>query len=160
MADRIAYLLKMNAKEFKAMFSELAKAAKFQFAYGGWFKESPECIVVLDLQKSHFGDYFELNIKIFIQKLFGKNYTREKDMVKKLPGDVFWRAPEKYKRSLDLEDTQSLDIRKIMLGELFESFILPTTAKAQTRSGIADLKKEGLIYLLPAVEAELLALRS
>ena len=34
--------------------------------------------------KSNFGDYYELNIKIFIQGMFGNMCTRSKDLVKKM----------------------------------------------------------------------------
>ena len=51
----------MESKEFKKVFEKVAKANNFEKAFGGWFKESTECIVVLCLQKSNFGDYYELN---------------------------------------------------------------------------------------------------
>ena len=64
----------MESKEFKNVFEKVAKANNFEKAFGGWFKESTECIVILCLQKSNFGDYYELNIKIFIQGMFGNKY--------------------------------------------------------------------------------------
>ena len=66
----------MESKEFKNVFEKVAKANNFEKAFGGWFKESTECIVVLCLQKSNFGDYYELNIKIFIQGMFGNKYKQ------------------------------------------------------------------------------------
>lgn len=65
----------MDSKEFKSIFDEVAKRSSFEKAFGGWFRESSECIAVLDLQKSNFGDYYELNIKIFIQGVFGNTYV-------------------------------------------------------------------------------------
>ncbi len=40
--------------------------------------------------KNQILDYYELNIKIFIQGMFGNKYTRSKDLVKKNVGDVFY----------------------------------------------------------------------
>jgi hypothetical protein len=56
--------INMNSKEFKNVFGELAKINGFLKAFGGWFKESTECIAILELQKSSFGDNYYLNIKI------------------------------------------------------------------------------------------------
>lgn len=50
----------MENKEFKKMFNEVAKSYGFESSFGGWFKDSAEGIVVLDLQKSNFGNYFEM----------------------------------------------------------------------------------------------------
>jgi len=55
----------MDNKEFKKVFGDIAKVNGFDRAFGGWFKESSECILVLELQKSNYGDYYYLNIKIF-----------------------------------------------------------------------------------------------
>jgi hypothetical protein len=49
----------MDSKEFKIVFGEIVKVNSFEKAFGGWFKESPKCIIVLDLQKSNYGDYYE-----------------------------------------------------------------------------------------------------
>ena len=68
--------------EFKQLFSEVAVAHQFVRDHGGWFRESPECIVVLNLQRSNFGRYFELNVKVFVRGLFGESRARAKDMVK------------------------------------------------------------------------------
>lgn len=81
----------MDSKEFKKLFGEVAKSNGFERAFGGWFKDSVESIVVLDLQKSNFGDYYEMNIKIYVQGIFGNSYSKNKDLVKKDTGDIFIR---------------------------------------------------------------------
>lgn len=83
-------ILNMNSKEFKKAFDELAQANNFEKSFGGWLKESLECIVILDLQKSNFGDYYELNIKIFVQGMFGNKYNKSKDLVKKTSRRYFY----------------------------------------------------------------------
>jgi hypothetical protein len=87
----------MKSKEFKKLFGEVAKSNKFESAFGGWFKDSTESTIVLDLQKSNFGDYYELNIKIFVQGMFGNNYSRSKNLVKRDVGNIFRRQPPEYK---------------------------------------------------------------
>jgi hypothetical protein len=48
----------METIEFKKMLDAVAKESGFERAYEGWFKESPEVILVLDLQKSNFGNNY------------------------------------------------------------------------------------------------------
>ena len=142
----------MESKEFKKVFEKVAKANNFEKAFGGWFKESTECIVVLCLQKSNFGDYYELNIKIFIQGMSGNKYTRSKDLVKKNVGDVFTRQPSDYSNVLDFDISMDEGKRIEKLESLFRGFIVPFTDMALSRLGLRELAKEGKIFLLPAVK--------
>lgn len=145
----------MDSKEFKNIFDEVAKKNNFEKAFGGWFIESSECIVVLDLQKSNFGDYYELNIKIFVQGMFGNTYVKGKDLVKKHTGDIFTRQPNNYKDVFDFDTSMDDDKRKRKLEELFSEFIKPLTDKALSRQGLKELEAQEKIFLLPAVKAEL-----
>jgi len=145
----------MDSKEFKNLFDEVAKANSFEKAFGGWFRESYECIAVLDLQKSNFGDYYELNVKIFVQGMFGNNYVKGKDLVKKHTGDIFTRQPNNYKDVLDFDTSMDDVKRKEKVENLFSEFIVPFTNKALSRLGLKELAKQEKIFLLPAVKEEL-----
>ena len=145
----------MNSKEFKNVFGEVAKTIRFESAFGGWFKESSESIIVLDLQKSHFGDYYEMNIKVYIQGMFGNHYTRNKDLVKKNIGNVFRRQPSEYNDVLDFDTYMDDETRKNRLEKLFVEFIVPFTDKALSKSGLNTLSENGEIIFLPAVRKEL-----
>ena len=137
------------------IFNEVAKRNNFGKAFGGWFIESPECIVVLDLQKSNFGDYYELNIKIFVQGMFGNAYVKGKDLVKKQVGDTFTRQPDNYKDVFEFDRTMADDKRTQKLEELFSAFIKPFANKALSRQGLKELGDQEKIFLLPAVKSEL-----
>jgi hypothetical protein len=145
----------MDSKEFKKIFDGIASKYGFEKAFGGWFRESDECINVLDLQKSNFGDYYELNIKIFVQSMFGNTYAKGKDLVKKHTGDVFTRQPDNYKDVFDFDKLMNDSNRKDRLEELFSEFIKPFTDKALSRKGLIELETQGEIFLLPAVKEEL-----
>lgn len=145
----------MNSKEFKTIFGDVAKVNGFEKAFGGWFKESTECIIVLDLQMSNFANYYELNIKIYIQGAFGSHYVRNKDLVKKDIGDIFTRQPSEYRDVLDFDEPMDDENRKEKLEKLFNEFIAPFTDKALSKSGIKELAHKGVITLLPAVQKEL-----
>lgn len=145
----------MNSKEFKKLFGEVAKSNDFESAFGGWFKDSAESIVVPDLQKSNFGDYYEMNIKIFIQGMFGSSYSRSKDLVKRDIGNIFTRQPPEYKSVFDFDEPMDDDKRKEKLKQLFSKFIVSFSDKALSKSGKRELAKKGEITLLPAVKEEL-----
>ncbi|MDR1682139.1 MAG: DUF4304 domain-containing protein [Candidatus Symbiothrix sp.] len=145
----------MDSKEFKNIFDTVAKANDFEKAFGGWFKESSECIIVLDLQKSNFGDYYELNIKIFVQGIFGNKYVKSKDLVKKHTGDIFTRQPNDYKDVLDFDTSMDDEKRKEKLESLFSEFVVPFANKALSRIGLKELAEQEKIFLLPAVKEEL-----
>lgn len=145
----------MDSKEFKKTFGEVAKSNGFESAFGGWFKDSAESIVLLDLQKSNFGDYYEMNIKIFIQGMFGNRYSRSKNLVKRDVGNIFRRQPSEYKSVFDFDEPMNDEKRKADLAKLFRDFIVPFTDKALSKSGIRELADKGEITLLPAVKDEL-----
>ncbi|MEY2650726.1 MAG: hypothetical protein RL608_1400 [Bacteroidota bacterium] len=145
----------MDSKDFKKVFGEVAKSNGFESAFGGWFKESAESIIVLDLQKSNYGDYYEMNIKVYVQGMFGNSYTRNKDLVKKDTGDIFRRQPPEYKDVLDFDTPLDDEKRKERLAKLFSEFIAPFTKRALSKLGIKELAETGEITLLPAVKKEL-----
>jgi hypothetical protein len=145
----------MNSNEYKILFGSVAKRNGFEKAFGGWFKKSQECIAVLDLQKSNYGDYYKLNIKIYIQGLFGKKYIKNKELVKKDVGDILLGEPKEYKSVLDFDEFMEETIRQNKTEELFKTYIVPLTSEAMTIKGIKELTKRGEFLLLPAVKKEL-----
>jgi len=144
-----------DIEAFKQLFSEAAIAGGFTHIYGGWFRESPECMVVLDLQRSAFGQYFDVNIKVFVRGLFGESHARTKEMAKTLTGDVFVRPPERFRLALDLDEPMPWNERVQRVGGMFSEFINPLTSDALTRSGLVSLAARGLVHLLPAVREQL-----
>jgi len=146
----------MNSKDFKNIFNEIARENGFEKAYSGWFKESQECMLVLDLQKSNFGDYYEMNVKIFVQGVFNNHYVKSKYLVKNDTGDIFTRPPKELCDVLTFDDIQMTnEERVIYTKQLFNEFIVPFAQKAISISGIRELQAQGSIFILPAVEEEL-----
>lgn len=145
----------MDSKEFKDIFDKIAKGRGFEKAFGGWFKESDECIAVLDLQKSNYGNYYQLLIKIYIQGAFDRHYTKSKDVVKKDIGHIFGSETKEYKDAFNFDNSMTDDERKLSLEQLFEKHVVPFVTKTSTRTGIITMhEKEGL-FLIPNVKKEL-----
>jgi hypothetical protein len=145
----------MDSKEFKNIFGDIAKEHNFKKAFSGWYKESPECLSILELQKSNFGNYYQLNIKIFIQGVFGKTYLPVKDLIKSSMGHVNSSETNEYKNVFDFDEPMDSNIRIEKLKELFKNHIVPFTDKALSKSGIRELADKGDIFLLPAIKEEL-----
>jgi len=145
----------MDKNEFKDLFNSEARNNGFEKAFGGWFKVGQECIVVLDLQKSNYGNYYELNIKVFIQGAFRNQYVKSKDLVKRDIGDIFERQPGKYRDVLDLDNPMCDSNRKRVIGELFKEFIVPFSNLTLTRKSIIEMYQRKELYILPAVRKEL-----
>jgi len=143
----------MENKNFKKLFDEVAKNNGFKFSCGGWFKESDECIVILYLQKSNFGNYYELTIKTFVQGLFGRFYKKDKEL-KFATSDVFSSQPQECNDVLDLENLMEVETRKERLEKLFNDFIVPDANQTLSRAGIIELARNG-VFILPAVKKEL-----
>jgi len=144
----------MENKKFKDLFSETAKKNGFESAFGGWFKESEECLAALYLQKSNYGNYYELNIKIFIQGIFGEHYKRSKEL-KNAVSDILGRQPDEYRDTFDLELSTEDAIRKGRLEQLFNDFVVPFVNTMLTREGIKKCAQADKDFLPSAVNKEL-----
>lgn len=144
----------MENKEFRKIIDGLARGRDFIKLFNNYFKKSEECILSLGLQKSNFGNYYYLNVKIFVHGVFGNHYSISKELVNDT-GNVFIRPPGEYDRFLDLELTLADEDRKKNLEKMFNDFIIPFTTKALTKEGIKELANTDQICLLPAVRKEL-----
>lgn len=146
----------MNLKEFKKKYDIISIKYNFNKSLGIWFKESSESIVILDLQKSNYGNHFDLNIKIIIKGFLNDFHEVSKDLLKKNTGDIFIRQPNLYKDIFDLSNSLN-DLKRLeKLEDFFKDFIVPFTEKGLTKRGILKLAADGVIYLLPAVKDELI----
>lgn len=92
----------MESSEFKLLLGEIARAHAFTTAKGCWYRETPAALLVLDLQRSNFGNYFDLNLKLFLGQRLPIS-TAELKQLKSLGGDIFRRQPVEYRETFDLD---------------------------------------------------------
>lgn len=142
-------------KNFKKLLNEIAVESGFEPAFGGWVKESNEFIIILELQKSNLGNYYYLNIKLYIKGLFGMIRCVNKELVKIDMGDLFTRQPVQYDAIFNLEDLVGNDERARKLEEFFIDFLIPFGNKAMTKAGIKELVGNKQLGLFPATKIEL-----
>ena len=145
----------MNLKVLKRTFAEITKSIGLETKFGGFVKETEEVIIVLSFQKSNYSSQVYLNIKLYIQGVFGKNYQLSREMVVNDVGDVFRRAPKDYDQIFDLgsglSDNERIEQLKAFVDEFLSGFI----QQASTVKGIMLLAEQGELYLLPAVKSAL-----
>ncbi len=140
----------MNVRTFKNLFKNLIEKYDFSEAYGVWFKESPETLSVVELQKSSYSKLFYINIKINIQGIDGIIYFKDEETAKGL-GDIFLRAGKPFSDALDLT-TPLDDFHRInKLQQIFDEIIIPLLTEASTKIGLIKLYKSGRISLFPEV---------
>ena len=145
----------MNLKVLKRTFAEITKSIELETKFGGFVKETEEVIIVLSFQKSNYSSQVYLNIKLYIQGVFGKNYQLSREMVVNDVGDVFRRAPKDYDQIFDLgsdlPDNERIEYLKKFIDEFLSGFIQQTS----TVKGIMLLAEQGELFLFPAVKSEL-----
>ena len=143
----------MESKELKKVFDQIAKANGFEKSFGSWFKKSDDCIAVIKLQKSSFGNSYYINIKVFIQGVFEESYVPNKDLIKSGIGHINQQI-----RDLDILDFDvSIDNndRIKRTGSLFSESIAPFVNMSLSKISIKDSYHQGEIFLLPAVKEKL-----
>jgi hypothetical protein len=116
-------------------------------------KRAPN-IAGIELQKSNFGNYYQLLMKIFVQGMFGKAYAKQ-EVAKAGSGHINNGESQEYKSVFNLDTLMDDENRKEKLEELFSLIIVPFINKALSKSGIKELAAKGEIFLTPAVKEEL-----
>ncbi len=146
----------METLLFKQIFGEVARTHGFESAYGIWFKENAECISVLELQKSNYGNYYQLNIKVYVQGVFGRVYKKNKDLINKYGGDILSGEPKEYRPIFDLDNTLlDENERREKLADLFACYIVDFVEKTSTKTGILEMAEKKKVFLTPAINEEI-----
>lgn len=145
----------MDKTKFKAIFAENAKKFSFDTAYGAYFKEVGEVLVMMYLMKSNYSNFYYLDIKVFIQGTFGKTYFKSKELAQKGVGQIFTRPPEKYSKYFDLDLELNDSERKSGLESMFNDFLVPFIESVKSKDKILNSFEKQQIHLTKAVLFEI-----
>ncbi|UZO81489.1 hypothetical protein NBT05_03205 [Aquimarina sp. ERC-38] len=145
----------MDPKEFKKLYTTTIKLYSFKKKYHGYMIELEDSTLFLDLQRSNFGIYFDLNIRVFIEGAFDIFYKKNPDQIKKNIGSIFMRQPVEYDKFFRLENDLTDIERKTGLVKLFELVILPLKDKVKTYNDILRSINNKELKVLPPVQEEL-----
>ena len=143
----------MDSRELKRVFGEVAKAHGFNVAPGGWYRQVPIGLLVLNLQRSNFGNYYEVNIKVFLGH--AQPVESELKRLVNLAGDIFRRQPEEYRSAFDLDVPAAAVDRESAIDRMFSTVIDRIVSAADESAGILRLRDAGILYLLPGIEERL-----
>lgn len=147
--------LNITNQEFKKIFTQVAKKYGLEKGDGGWYSESKETLVTLNLQKSNYSNLYYLNIKTYIHGIYNQEYEPNKYWIVNHPGIISTRQPNEYSYIFDLESTLSIIERENKLDIFFKDFLIPYISDSKSVKGILKLEKELNIYLFPELKLEL-----
>jgi len=150
----------MDKKIFKQTFDIIARNNGFIPAFGSWYKLNDKVILVLELQKSNYSELFYLNIKIYIQMIWGDKYVVNKDLIKKSIGNISERPPQEFNDIFDLENSFSIENRVSKLNDFFDNYLIPFINSSLSIEGLINLEQSGKIFLTPAVKERILEIVS
>lgn len=145
----------MNLKVLKRTFAEITKSIGLETKFGGFVKETEEVVIVLSFQKSNYSTQVYLNIKLYVQGIFGKKYQLSRKMVVNDVGDVFRRVPKDYDEIFNLNTDLSDNARIEYLKKFIDEFLSGFVQQVSTVKGIMSLAEKGELFLLPAVKEAL-----
>lgn len=145
----------MNLKVLKRTFAEITKSIGLETKFGGFVKETEEVVIVLSFQKSNYSTQVYLNIKLYVQGIFGKKYQLSRELVCGDVGDVFRRAPKDYDEIFNLNTDLSDNARIEYLKKFIDEFLSGFVQQVSTVKGIMSLAEKGELFLLPAVKEAL-----
>ena len=145
----------MDNKEFKVLFGKIALEHGFIRAFGGWYKQSDECIAILELQKSNYADYYYLNGKILVQGLFDRSYAVNKEQVKSPSAHIGFNETPEFRPIFNFDEQMDDSKRTEELEKLFNIHIIPFTNKGLSKKGILELINYDKVPILSVVKEEL-----
>ena len=114
--------------------------------------ESIDCVQILELQKSRFSNYYQLNIKTFINGIFDKKYVIDKELINSSLGHLNSNETLDYSNYLNLDFLMEDSERINGLNNLFTNHIVPYTNKILSRSNIKKMIENNEISVLPIIK--------
>ena len=136
----------MEKKIFKTTFSELAKQYGFSSAFNGWYKQSDECLIALELQSSNYSHLYYLNMYVYVQGYNGAEFNEiSKDLINGRRKILFRREDKIYSPLFDLNQENKLpDGERVkQIDAFFQEWLVPFSEEALTKKGVLGLIESG-----------------
>lgn len=146
----------MGVNRFRNIFGSMAVKNGWLAVKGGWvhgIKETDECIVSIDLQKSSYGKQFYVNIKIYVQGAFGRRFDGDLNLQNSIP-TAFRRLPGDFDDIFDLTSVLNDNERLARMSSVFR-FLEDFAREATSLRGLLKLAENGKILLIVGVPEEI-----
>ncbi|MES2822752.1 MAG: DUF4304 domain-containing protein [Pseudomonadota bacterium] len=131
-----------NSKIIIDAINPALKSHGFKKKSSNWYLYKSEVVLVVNLQKSQYGNQFYINCAVLVKALLDLEFPQEEKCHIRFRLDSNGTdAPEnRVKLLLDLEnDSISDEDRKSELKKLITSYVLPHLEKCSTLSGITEM---------------------
>lgn len=141
-------LRSMKHKELERWLASLMTSLGFREKAGSWFREHEETVLVVSLQKSDYGWQYYLNFGIWLKRLGEQRFPKEHlcHVRVRLTGLLDESKREPVASALDLENVLiTSEEREAILSEISDDIIRPFISAAASLSGIAELRRRGVL---------------
>ena len=115
-------------------FEAALKSARFIKKSGSWYLENDETILVVNLQKSNYGDQYYVNLAVWVKALGDATYPKENKCHICLRIDSL--VDEKAVKCFDGEKSLSQEKRAALITGLMESKAIPFLMECASLKGI------------------------
>ncbi|WP_437483775.1 DUF4304 domain-containing protein [Sorangium sp. So ce1014] len=125
------------------------KSAQFLRKSGTWYRNVEETVLIVDVQRSNFGQQYYINLGIFVKGLaqqLTKLPPKESECHIRLRLESLMPEAEEQASQalLDLENISiGFDERQIRIREAIDSVALPFLLQCSTRAGICEANRSG-----------------
>lgn len=136
----------MKSNVVKQAFTSTMKSAGFSKNGDAWFSDTNEAILVVNLQKSNFGDQYYVNLAIWLKALGNVRFPKEQHCHIRIRASALDPERQKYweREVLNLEQRDIADEERFDLVRSFlEETALPFLATAGSLSELRRLALEG-----------------
>jgi len=133
----------------KRSVDEALKGVEFLRKSNTWYRDLEETVLVVDLQKSNFGEQHYINVGVLVKGLAtrynGKLPPKETDChIRARIEGLEPNAEESFRQLLDLEDKSvGASERQQRIEKAIADVVLPFLLRCSTRAGIRDAHIQG-----------------
>jgi len=129
--------------------NDALKDAQFQRKSNTWYRDTDETIVLVNVQKSNFGEQYYINLSVWVKGLPGDPCVRlpSQAVLCHIEGRLGGLMPgedERLRQMLNVED-ESLekDQRRHAIEDVITRIVLPFLLQCSTRAGIREAYGQG-----------------
>ena len=130
----------------KIIVTENLEGHGFKAKTGNWYLEKDETVLVVNLQKSQYGQQYYLNFGVSLKQLNAERFPKEQfcHIRYRLASLIPDSLRLKYDATFDLERfPDSDDVKKSDINSFLDNYGLPLLFRCATVNGIADAMRDG-----------------
>ncbi len=124
-------------------FTEAATRSGYQQKSGAWYREVPVGLHVLSLQKSTWGDQYDVNLGVYVRDLGPARWPRVHKCHFYTRGSSLGGSESRWRETFDAET--ELCNRREQVSKLLGQFVFPFLSSIDTKEGLRNAHAEVLL---------------